>query len=96
MEHLNSGIARFAPLSFNSPFTAADENLPLSMVRVKNKPQHIVFCSHFLHQPFKHRHLPVETSNQPCPARVCLARIASLALSQWVSIEAGAVKWRFP
>jgi hypothetical protein len=43
MEHLNSGIARFAPVSFNSPFTAADENLPLSMVRVKKKPQHLVF-----------------------------------------------------
>jgi hypothetical protein len=70
MEHLNSGIARFAPLTFNSLFTAADENLPLSMVRVKNKPQHLVFCSHFPHQLFKHRHLPVETSNQPCPARL--------------------------
>jgi hypothetical protein len=70
MEHLNSGIARFAPVFFNSLFTAADENLPLSMVRVKNKPQHIVFCSHFLHQLFKHRHLPVETSIQPCPARL--------------------------
>jgi len=77
MEHLNSGIARFAPAFFNSPFTAADENLPLSMVRVKNKPQHLVFCSHFPHQPFKHRHLPVETSNRPCPARVCCARFAS-------------------
>jgi hypothetical protein len=47
------------------------------MVRVKNKPQHLVFCSHFPHQPFKHRHLPVETSNRPCPARVCCARFAS-------------------
>jgi hypothetical protein len=27
----------------NSPFTAADEKIPLSMVRVKNKPQHLVF-----------------------------------------------------
>jgi hypothetical protein len=76
MEHLNSGIARFAPVSFNSSFTAADENLPLSMVRVKNKPQHIVFCSHFPHQLFKHRHLPVETSNQPRPARVCPVKFA--------------------
>jgi hypothetical protein len=77
MEHLNSGIARFAPVFFNSPFTAADENLPLSMVRVKNKPQHLVFCSHFPHQLFKHRHLPVETSNQPCPARVSAVNSAS-------------------
>jgi hypothetical protein len=76
MEHLNSGIARFAPVFFNRPFTAADENLPLSMVRVKNKPQHLVFCSHFAHQLFKHRHLPVETSNQPCPARVCTLKSA--------------------
>jgi hypothetical protein len=75
MEHLNSGIARFAPVSFNSPFTAADENLPLSMVRVKNKPQHIVFCSHFPHQLFKHRHLPVETSIQPCPVRLPAVKI---------------------
>ena len=76
MEHLNSGIARFAPVFFNSLFTAADENLPLSMVRVKNKPQHLVFCSHFPHQPFKHRHSPVETSNQPCLARVCPVKFA--------------------
>ena len=77
MEHLNSGIARFAPVFFNRPFTAADENLPLSMVRVKNKPQHLVFCSHFAHQLFKHRHLPVETSIQPCAARVCRVKFAS-------------------
>jgi len=76
MEHLNSGIARFAPAFFNSPFTAADENLPLSMVRVKNKPQHLVFCSHFPHQPFKHRHLPVETSNRPCPTRLSAVKFA--------------------
>jgi hypothetical protein len=42
-EHLDSGIARFAPVFFNRLFTAADENLPLSVVRVKNKPQHLVF-----------------------------------------------------
>jgi hypothetical protein len=43
MEHLHSGFARFLPVFFNRLFTAADENLPLSMVRVKNKPQHLVF-----------------------------------------------------
>jgi hypothetical protein len=42
MEHLNSGIARFAPVFINSLFTAADEKLPLSMVHVKNKPQPLV------------------------------------------------------
>lgn len=26
-----------------SPFTAADEKIPLSMVHVNNKPQHLVF-----------------------------------------------------
>jgi hypothetical protein len=64
MEHLNSGIARFAPVFFNSLFTAADENLPLCMVRVKNKPQHLVFCSHFPHLLSKPRHLPVETRHK--------------------------------
>jgi hypothetical protein len=78
MEHLNSGIARFAPVFFNSPFTAADENLPLSMVRVKNKPQHLVFCEHFAHQLFKHRHLPVETPKQRCLTRVCPVKFASI------------------
>jgi len=77
MEHLNSGIARFAPVFFNSLFTAADENLPLCMVRVKNKPQHLVFCSHFPHLLSKPRHLPVETSNQPRPTRVCAVKFAS-------------------
>jgi hypothetical protein len=46
------------------------------MVRVKNKPQHLVFCSHFPHQPFKHRHLPVETSNRPCPTRLSAVKFA--------------------
>ena len=78
MEHLNSGIARFAPVFFNSPFTAADENLPLCMVRVKNKPQHLVFCSHFPHLLSKPRHLPVETSIQPCLSQVSGVRLASI------------------
>ena len=70
MKHMISEIARFAPVFFNSLFTAADENLPLSMVRVKNKPQHLVFCSHFPHLLSKPRLLPVETSIQPCLRRV--------------------------
>ena len=78
MEHLNSGIARFAPVFFNSLFTAADENLPLCMVRVKNKPQHLVFCSHFPHLLSKPRHLPVETSIQPCLSQVSGVRLASI------------------
>ena len=73
MEYLNSGIAWFAQVAFNTLFTAADENLPLSMVRVKNKPQHLVFWSHFVHQLSKPRTLPVETSIQPCRSRVWMA-----------------------
>jgi hypothetical protein len=30
----------------NSPFTAADEKIPLSMVHVNLKPQHLVFSLH--------------------------------------------------
>jgi hypothetical protein len=39
------------------------------MVRVNKKPQHIVFCLHFLHQPSKQRHLAVESSKTPCQER---------------------------
>jgi hypothetical protein len=30
----------------NSPFTAADEKIPLSMVHVNSKPQYLVFSLH--------------------------------------------------
>ena len=62
--------------SLNSPFTAADEKIPLSVVRVNNKPQHLVFCCHFAHPLSKHRHLPVESFKQPCASRVCAVRFA--------------------
>jgi hypothetical protein len=46
------------------------------MVRVNNKPQHLVFCWYFAHLLSKHRHLPVESRKRPCLARsraVCFA-----------------------
>jgi hypothetical protein len=65
-----------APAFLYSPLTAADEKIPLSMVRVNNKPQHLVFCWYFAHLLSKHRHLPVESRRRPCLARrraVCFA-----------------------
>jgi hypothetical protein len=46
-----------APVFGYSPFTAADEKIPPSVVHVNTEPQHLVFCSHFghlvaQHQPF--------------------------------------------
>jgi len=40
------------------------------MVRVNNKPQHLVFGWHFGHLLSKYRDLAVETLEQPCPMRV--------------------------
>ena len=68
---------RFIPPGFlYSPLTAADEKIPLSVVRVNNKPQHLVFCWYFAHLLSKHRHLPVESRKRPCLMRcraVCFA-----------------------
>jgi hypothetical protein len=36
-----------------NPFKAADEKVPLSVVDVNIKPQHLVFCSRFGHQVCK-------------------------------------------
>ena len=91
MEYLNSGIAWFAQVAFNTLFTAADENLPLSMVRVKNKPQHLVFSSHFVHQLSKPRPLPVETSIQPCWSRVSMAVENDSNLEQSSGVAPGPV-----
>jgi hypothetical protein len=46
------------------------------MVRVNNKPQHIVFCWYFAHLLSKHRHLPVESCKRPCLARGRTLRFA--------------------
>jgi len=37
-----------------NPVTAADEKIPLSMVRVNTKPQYLVFSSHLLHPVSKY------------------------------------------
>jgi hypothetical protein len=52
-----------------SLFTAADEKIPLSVVRVNTKPQYLVFGVHFLHTPSKHKVLRVESSKRPRAAR---------------------------
>jgi hypothetical protein len=46
-----------------NPITAADEKIPLSVVQVNNKPQHLVFCLHSRHLLSKQREMPVESSN---------------------------------
>jgi hypothetical protein len=53
-----------------SPFTAADEKIPLSMVHVNSKPQHLVFWSHTRHPIPKQGQLPVESFRKPRPQRV--------------------------
>jgi hypothetical protein len=52
-----------------SLFTAADEKIALSVVRVNTKPQYLVFGVHLLHTPPKHKYLRVETSKQPSAVR---------------------------
>jgi hypothetical protein len=52
-----------------SLFTAADEKIPLSVVRVNTKPQYLVFGVQLLHLPSKHKVLHVESSKRPAAAR---------------------------
>jgi hypothetical protein len=58
----SAGFLRFTAPLIHSPFTAADEKITLSVVQVNNKPQHLVFCLHFLHPDSKHWDLAVESS----------------------------------
>jgi hypothetical protein len=51
------------------PIKAADEKVPLSVVYVNKKPQHIVFCLRLGHQTSKQRSLAVESSKRPCGAQ---------------------------
>jgi len=53
-----------------NPFTAADEKIPLSMVRVNPKPQYLVFCLHSPHLAPKHRPFACGKRAFPYPARV--------------------------
>jgi hypothetical protein len=64
-------LAPHAPAIIYSPITAADEKIPLSMVRVNSKPQYLVFCLRFMHPPSKPLHLPVESCKWPSLARLC-------------------------
>jgi hypothetical protein len=50
-------------------FTAADEKIALSVVRVNTKPQYLVFDVHFLHLASKHKDLRVESSQRSCAER---------------------------
>jgi hypothetical protein len=59
-----------------NPFTAADEKVPLSVVQVNNKPQHLVFSLHSAHPFSKHGHLPVESSKQPLRTRNSCSKTA--------------------
>jgi hypothetical protein len=61
-----------------NPFTAADEKIALSVVRVNNKPQYIVFYCRFRNLFSKQRHLPVESSKQPCAARASRLKFAPI------------------
>src|ERR1035437_4087761 len=58
-----------------NPFKAADEKVPLSVVHVNKKPQHLSFCLRSRHQIAKQRHLPVESSKGPCETRVSSCQI---------------------
>jgi hypothetical protein len=59
-----SPAAQHAGLRY-SLFTAADEKIALSVVRVNTKPQYLVFDVHFLHQASKYKGLRVESSQRP-------------------------------
>jgi hypothetical protein len=59
----------FLPGFLYSPFTAADEKIPLSIGQVNCKPQYLVFSSHFQHQSAKHSQLPCGKHDLPCRKR---------------------------
>jgi hypothetical protein len=52
-----------------SPFTAADEKIPLSIGQVNNKPQHLVFSSHLQHPFAKPGQLACGKRGSPDSAR---------------------------
>ena len=51
-------------------FTAADEKIALSVVRVNKKPQYLVFPAHLRHLHSKQQHLPVESLRNPHTVRI--------------------------
>jgi len=58
--------------------TAADEKIPLSMVRVNKKPQYLVFCLRFPHLSAKYSQLPVESSQNPRQSRTFIGQTCPL------------------
>ncbi|MGA8731167.1 MAG: hypothetical protein WB608_20585 [Terracidiphilus sp.] len=59
-----------------SPFTAAVEKIPLSVVHVNRKPQHLVFCSHLRALASKFGHSACGKLKRPYRTRVLGPRIA--------------------
>jgi hypothetical protein len=57
-----------------NPITAADEKIPLSVVRVNKKPQYLVFCLHSPHPPAKHGHSACGKLKYPCAMRFLAAQ----------------------
>jgi len=68
-EQLDFGNARRGSILDYSPITAADEKIPLSLVRVNIKPQYLVLSFHFEHPASKLGFLPVESPKSPCLTR---------------------------
>jgi hypothetical protein len=59
-----------------SPFTAADEKIPLSMGQVNCKPQYLVFSSHLLDELTKHGDSRCGKRKFPSPVRLFSLRTA--------------------
>lgn len=59
-----------------SPFTAADEKIPLSIGQVNSKPQYLVFSSHLLDELTKHSDSRCGKRKFPTPERLFSLRIA--------------------
>src|SRR5665213_2763105 len=77
-------------------FTAADEKIPLSVVRVNKKPLYLVFSLHFPHQPAKYSQLPVESSKEHCATRTS-AQSPTPCFMQFQQFQARRIRpLRFP
>jgi hypothetical protein len=65
----------FARLRYNQ-FTAADEKIPLSMVPVNRKPQHLVLSCYFGNPASKHGNFGLWKAKSPCRTRNSGVRFA--------------------
>jgi len=59
----------------DSPFTAADEKIALSMVQVNSKPQYLVFCLHSRQLAAKYSHNACGKLKRPFQARFLAGRL---------------------